>query len=188
MPRKQYNGNVYTKKYIQYNENGEVFGITGIPDDNFKNFEIDLDLIPNFINYKKDFKKYSIDYFLKIAEGLITDEEEIEDYFKNEFVYYTVPIEFKEDFDILIEHDSENRTWTVTSDCSKMMLETVGYVPIHVTVKNNPNFLISSYFIDAKDLYRNKVQLNFLSDIEKDITKISLLTNRKFKNYSVRLL
>jgi hypothetical protein len=192
MPKKSKNKSVeavsqrvYTKRYVHYNDRGEVLSITGIPDDNFKIFEIDIDLIPNFVSYKKDFRKYTIDYFINIAEGLITDEDDQEEIVRNSIVLHDINFKQSSDYDVLIEHDIKNKKWIFSSNAHISKLESVNILPFYVTLKDQHNFLISAYYIDPLKLSKEKFSVDFTSEKELDLNNISLLTIKKFKNYSV---
>lgn len=181
----EFNGVVYTTRFVHYNDQGEVFGIGGLPDQNFKNFEIKIDLIPNFVSLKKNYRIYNIDYFVKIAEGLITDEEEIEDADKNNLIPFEVLFEQNKNAELSIVHDATNKQWVVSSTAYKNKLETISSIPLYITIKNNYNFLLSSYSINTLDLIDKQVTLDFLTDVEQDINSISILTVKKFRSYSV---
>lgn len=181
----EFNGVVYNTRYVHYNNSGEVLSISGEPDNNFKIFEIDINLIPNFVSLKKDFKKYNIDYFRSISEGTITDEDDQEDIVRNTITFYQIPIEEFEDCDLLIEHDAANKQWHFSSTTNHSILETINLVPFYVTAKDTYNYVISSYQFNPILLSSSRVSLDFLSNYEMNLDKISLLTIKKFKKYSV---
>lgn len=177
---------VYDKKYLHYDNAGLVVGISIDPSRTFKNFQIELELIPNFISGKKNFINYKIDYFLNIAEGLISDEDDIEDVLKNQVVLYEIPVEENNNtFDIVVKHDSLSKKWIVETTADANKLSAITTIPLYVTVKNNYNFLVSSYQINPLLLVDNAIELNFLVDEESNLNNISVLTVKKFKKYGL---
>lgn len=184
--KKEAAGVVYNKKYLHYDENGNVLAISIAPSATYKNFLIDLDLIPNFISNKKNFINYKIDYFLNIAEGLISDEDEIEDVLKNQIVLYEIPVEDSNNsFDMLVKHNSLTKKWIVETTADANKLGAITTIPLYVTVKNNYNFLVSAYHINPLLLANTPVELEFLTEEEANLDKVSVLTIKKFKRYGL---
>lgn len=184
--KKQDTDLVYNKKYLHYDDHGNVFAISIAPSSVYKNFLIDLDLIPNFISNKKNFINYKIDYFLNVAEGLISDDDEVEDVLKNQVVLYEIPVEESNNgFDVLVRHDGVSKKWIVETTADSNKLGAIATIPLYVTIKNNYNFLVSSYHINPLVLAADKVELEFLTEEEINLDSVSVLTIKKFKKYGL---
>lgn len=179
-----FNGVVYTTKFINYTDNGKVVSISFEKEEGYKFLEIELDLIPNFVSFNKSFHNYTIEYFRKIKDGLLTDSDEEDTIVKTEYTYYTIPKQVGNS-EVIIEHNLANKHWLVRiSDV--LNLENLSDFSFHVAHLNNKNFLISSYTVQVENIIDNKIIFEFNSSEEQEFDKIQLLTYKKFKSYSVK--
>ncbi len=180
-------GHVVTHFYVHYDNDGKVHLVSNVKDENFNNFEIGIDLIPNFIRGFKDCTKYKIDYFFNINAGLITDTEEQEDLIKTDYILHEVPKINLETCDITFEHNATNKTWTVfAAPQAAERLAIVLTVPFYICKKNDPYYLIASHVAKASDLVNGIVIFDFVSDLELDFSNISVYTFKKFRDYCAK--
>jgi hypothetical protein len=183
---KQDNG-VYNSFFVQYNENGDVLLVSNVKDPAFSNFEISIDLIPNFITGKKDCRKYNIDYFFKIAEGLLTDDEEYSSLVKLDLLPYEIPNIINEIVDVLVEHDTLNKCWNIITPLyNREKLEVVSQIPLFVCKKNCPHILYAAYYPSADKLIAGAVTIPFQTDKELELNDVSVMTIKKFKSYGIK--
>jgi hypothetical protein len=180
-------GHVVTHFYVHYDNDGNVHLVSNVKDENLNNFEIGVELIPNFIKGLKDGTKYKIDYFFNINAGLISDIDEQEDLIKTDYILYEIPKNDLKIYDIKIEHDASSNSWTasVMSQAAER-LSIVPTVPFYVCRKNNPYFLIASHVANSTDLIKGSVKFEFISDLELDFSNLSVYTIKKFRDYCAK--
>lgn len=174
---------VYTSKFITYTEDGTVLIAEQERDETKLQLEVDLELIPNFLSGHKHYSDYKIDYFFKIKQGIITDNDDYEDVEKYNNVLYQIPKNSNE-ADVLIEHNKLNGTWVISLN-NLSNAAALGIFSFFVCKKDNPNFLYSSYAVDYSKL-NESVEIKFKTLFENDFDNLSIFTIRKFKSYTVR--
>lgn len=175
------NGFVYNSRFVNYDDSGKILSIS-LEKESINNIEIDNDLIPNFISAVKDFNNYNIQYFLKIKQGLISDEDELDTIVKSEYVFHKI-VSDEDTYEVLIRHDLKNKKWHV--DFSNLILDnSVSNFVFYVTKKSNKNFLISSYNIH--DISDSHFEFDFKTIDEEQFSGIEVLVYRKFKYYCLR--
>jgi hypothetical protein len=179
-------GHVYNIFYVYYDKDGKVYAVSNTASEEFSNFEIDINLIQNFVDGKKDPTKFDIEYFYNISKGLIVDSEELELAIKSDTLLYTITDKYVSSDEIVIEHDTENLEWVISA--RKGLDEKLSIIPsinLFICKKNDPHFLYSSYSITLRDLIDNAVRLPFKTDIEKDFDSLTLTTLKKFNSYGI---
>lgn len=180
-------GHVVNSFFVHYDNEGKVILVSNIKDENLNNFEIGVDLIPNFIRGFKDCTKYKIDYFFNIGAGLISDIEEQEDLVKTDYILYELSKKDLTTYDILFEHDSDEQVWYASVMPHAIeRLAIVADVPFYVCKKDNPYFLISEYHAAATDLTNGSVKFQFNSQLELDFSNLSVYTIKKFRDYCIK--
>jgi hypothetical protein len=173
--------------FVHYDNDGKVYLVSNVKDESLNNFEISIDLIPNFIRGIKDCTKYKIDYFFNISAGLISDTEEQEDLIKTDYILYEIPKKDLLTYDVLFEYNITEKVWTATTTAQAAdRLTIVSTVPFYVCKKDNPCFLIAEYIASATDLINGPVSFEFTSDMELDFSNISVYTIKKFRDYCVK--
>lgn len=177
----EFSGVVYSSKYVNYREDGSIISISSeIESENY--LTIELDLIPNFVSGSKDIHNYNIEYFKKIKLGLIKDSDELDSLVRSDYIHYTIPYD-QEDSEVKIFHDLKNKKWIVEF-CNYINLEMFSSFTFFVVLKNNKNFILSSYYVKIEN--NNPIEFSFLTDEEENFNSIFLLTCKKFKSYSVK--
>lgn len=178
-----FNGAVYSSRFINYDDSGKILSIS-LEKEGPKFLEIENDLIPNFISSTKDYNNYNIQYFLKIKQGLITDEDEADAIVKFEHIFYSVKSSL-DIYEIQISHDRKNRKWYVNfSDLvgDEMRPDFTFYV----VRKDNKNMLLSSY--NLKDVSKSNFEFNFKTELEESFEDVEVLVYKKLKYYSLKEL
>jgi len=180
-------GQVYNTFYVHYDSEGKVYSVSNTPSDVLSNFEIDINLIQNFVEGKKDPTKFDIEYFYNISKGLIVDSEDRELVIKSETLLYTIPTTVSSSDEIIIEHDAKNSQWIVTArNGIDEQLTIISSMSLFVCKKDDPHFLYTRYSITPRELIDNALHLPFKTEIEKDFSSIMLTTLKKFNFYSLR--
>jgi hypothetical protein len=176
----KFNGVVYNSKFINYDESEKIISITSVSEGP-NSLEIDINLIPNFISFKKNYINYTVDYFKKIKEGLISDEDEIDKIIRSEYVFYQVDRNNVTN-DVTIIHDRRNKKWIV--EFSEVIPKDSTFT-FYVTKKSNKNYLLSSYSFNTSE----KVLIfDFRSEHESILENIDILVYKKYKNYGLKEL
>lgn len=180
-------GQVYNTFYVHYDSEGKVHSVSNTPSNDISNFEIDINLIQNFVEGKKDFTKFDIEYFYNISKGLIIDNEDRELAIKSETLLYTVPKSFTSSDEIIIEHDAKNLQWIITARKGiDEKLTIISSISLFVCKKDNPHFLYMHHSIAPRELIDNILYLPFKTEIEKDFNSVMLTTLKKFNSYSLK--
>jgi hypothetical protein len=178
----------YTTMLIQYDDQGHVHLISNSYDETYKNLQIDILLIQDFMHGgKKDPKKYKIDYFFNISKGIVEVEEEQE--IVKSSLPYIIPHTKSFNNEITLEHNATSG-WTLHIRPDALdKLDIVNSLIFYVCKKHNPHFLYGSIHItNLKDqLIDNKIYVNFNSSIEKQLNNLSVVTNPYiFKSFGVK--
>ena len=180
-------GQVYNTFYVHYDSEGKVHSVSNTPSDNLSNFEIDINLIQNFVEGKKDSTKFDIEYFYNISKGLIVDGEDRELTIKSETLLYTIPKDSSSSDEIVVEHDAKNLQWTVTARKGiDEKLTIISSINLFVCKKDDPHFLYTQYSITPRELINNTLYIPFKTEIEKDFNSVMLTTLKKFNSYSLK--
>jgi hypothetical protein len=180
-------GQVYNTFYVHYDSEGKVHSVSNTPSDNLSNFEIDINLIQNFVEGKKDSTKFDIEYFYNISKGLIVDSEDRELAIKSETLLYTIPNAFSSSDEIVVEHDAKNSQWIVTARKGiDEKLTIISSMSLFVCKKDDPHFLYTQYSITPRELIDNILYLPFKTEIEKDFNSVMITTLKKFNSYSLK--
>jgi hypothetical protein len=180
-------GQVYNTFYVHYDSEGKVYSVSNTPSDVLSNFEIDINLIQNFVEGKKDSTKFDIEYFYNISKGLIVDGEDRELTIKSETLLYTIPKDSSSSDEIVVEHDAKNLQWTVTARKGiDEKLTIISSINLFVCKKDDPHFLYTQYSITPRELINNTLYIPFKTEIEKDFNSVMLTTLKKFNSYSLK--
>ncbi len=176
-------GIVYNSYFVHYDDTGKVYLLSNEKNNNYKIFEIDLFLIEDFLTGKKDHNSYNIEYFFNLSKGIATAESDSVEYSKP--LFQIIPHGGKDNH-ITVKHDVANKCWTVfASDDAAEKLEVLPGVSFYVCKKNDPHYLFRSFTIKSEELQQGPVSLNFETDVEQDINKISVATLKRFGNYGI---
>jgi hypothetical protein len=178
----------YTTMLVQYDDQGQVHFISNAYNTEYKNFQINLSLIEEFLSGgKKNPKKYKIDYFFNISKGLIEVEEEQE--IVKSSLPYVIPHTNSFNNEITLEHNA-SLGWTLHIRPDALdKLDIVNNLLFYICKKNNPHFLYGSIHItNLKDtLLNNQIYIKFNTLIEENLDNFSVVINPYiFKSFGVR--
>lgn len=177
---------IYNTLFIQYTDEGNVVSITNTPDNSFRFFEIDLNLVTDFLfGGTKDPKKYKIDYFFNLSKGVVVDDVE-QEVTKNNLPYL-LPRTNAFNNEITLVHDSKNSQWSVyIRDDVKDKLNVISDMSFFVVKKDDPCFFYRFFSVPRKELILSKIDIPFLYDEETDISNISVITEKRFNSYGIK--
>jgi hypothetical protein len=177
---------VINKMYVQYDDTGQVHYINNFQDPVLKNFEIDLELVLDFLSDgTKDSKKYKINYFFNLSKGVIEHEaEETENHSALPFVISRTTSYNNE---ITLDHNLQEFKWTihVRQDIMDQLTISSNLV-FFICKKDDPHYLYSTLTVQPNNLKTGKFDLFFIHDHEKDINSISVVPIRSFKSYGLK--
>lgn len=170
---------MYNTKYVYYTEDGTVTQIRAIPpEDGGLYFEIDLNLVLDFVVHYKSFDNYKIDYFLNLAKGLTT---EVENTSGSINVPYIIPVTSGYKNEITIEHNRD--FWSVkVRDDVKDKIQLYNNLKIYVCKKDN----LSCMYIPLTFDLTSSEGIPFTSSIETDLSSLSLVTGKLYKSYGIK--
>jgi hypothetical protein len=178
----------YTTMLVQYDDTGQVHLISNAYDDSYKNFQIDISLIEDFMyGGKKNPKKYKIDYFFNINKGIIESEEEQE--IVKSSLPYIIPHTISFNNEITLEYHTMLGWKLHVRDTALDNLEITNSLIFYICKRNNPHFLYGSIHItNIKEYLANsQPYISFINPIECNLTNFSVVTNPYiFKSFGVK--
>lgn len=169
---------MYNTKFIYYTEEGTVTQIRALPpEDDTLFFEIDLNLVLDFVVHYKSFDNYKIDYFLNLAKGKITEIEhpastKLPFIISKTLGYYN---------EITIEHKSNSWVAVVREDV-KDKIEIYKTLKVFICKKDNLSCLYMPLIFDLQQ----NCEIAFTTELEKDLNSISLVTGKLYNSYGVK--
>lgn len=175
---------VYNTSLIYFDDTGAVHGISNIPSDQFKNFEIDNSLVEDFYTYKKILSNYNIEYFYNLSKGVIEQEQE-QKIVDSNLSLHMISRTTAYNNEVTIEHDLINTEWILNFRNDIVdKFDIVSNLVFFVTKNNDPYFLYRSFTVTPTD--KSLIKIKFETEKEYDLKKISLFTVKKFNSYGVK--
>jgi len=177
---------VITKLYVQYDDTGRVHYIDNSRDPLVKNFEIDLELVLDFLSDgNKDCRKYKINYFFNLSKGVI--EHELEEKESHNALPTVIKRTTSYNNEITLDHNLKESKWTVHIRQDLLdQLEISSNLVFFICKKDDPHYLYSTLTVQPNNLKTGKFDLFFIHDHEKDINNISVVPIRSFKSYGIK--
>jgi hypothetical protein len=174
------------KMYVQYDDTGRVHYVNNFQDPVLKNFEIDLELVVDFLSDgTKDCKKYKINYFFNLSKGVI--ESEVEEKESHSTLPTVITRTTSYNNEITLDHNLQESKWTihVRQDLIEQLAISSNLV-FFICKKNDPHYLYSTLIVQPDNLKTGKFDLFFIHDHEKDINNISVVPIRSFNSYGIK--
>jgi hypothetical protein len=169
-------GTVYNVMYVHYDDDEKVHLISNIAESTMRVFEIDIALIGEFLEDKKNARNYKIGYFLNLSKGIIEDEIPI---IKNNFLYVIPEVEDTTS-DITLTYT--NAQWIVSAnDRALDRLSVAPTLTFYICKKHDPHYVYSTFTVDPILLMKQSVVVDFITDLE----AFSIVTNRKLNSYGI---
>ena len=177
---------VINKMYVQYDDTGQVHYVNNFQDPVLKNFEIDLELVNDFLaNGTKDCKKYKINYFFNLSKGVIEHESEEQD--KQTTFPVVISRTASYNNEITLDHNLQENKWTiyVRQDLIEQLEISSNFV-FFICKRDDPHYLYSTMIVEPANLKTGKFDIFFTTEVEKDINNISIVPIRSFKSYGLK--
>lgn len=171
---------IYNTRFIYYNDAGEILTIKPFPpEDDQLFFEIDFALVEEFLFGSKSYTNYKINYFLNLVNGIVNEEETVIS--EEQQFLHVVPKTSSFNNEITIVHTSSSWNITVRDDV-KEKVRLFSKLEFFICKKDDPSFLYSKFTVDLNNLS----PIEFVTEDEKDLNLISVVTNKKFNSYGIR--
>ena len=169
--------------YVHYDETGKVHALSNVPSTVNKNFEIDKELVKDFMAFgTKKADKYTIEYFFNLSKGIIEKEEEQVTVQNN--IPYIIPRTKSYNNEITIEHYVKESKWKIcVRDDIKDKLAITSSFLFFVCKKDNPHVLYTTIYVDSNNVNED---IPFKTKVETKLSKFSLVTNKKFNSYGIK--
>jgi hypothetical protein len=178
-------GMVYNSFYVHYDNEGTVHLLSNVKEDKYKVFEIDLFLIDDFINGKKDFRKYNIEYFYNLSKGIRISENDTVEYSKP--LFQILPLTYNVNDTVILEHNTIDHKWTVYFDEEALeKLEVLPPITFYICKKDDPHYLYRYFTVDASNIIDGKIDYSFETNYEENLGQISVATLKRFPNYGIK--
>jgi len=179
-------GKAYSTLFIHYDDEGFCHLISNTKSSVYKNFEIDLFLVEEYITGKKSCAAHNIEYFFNLSKGIILNESEAVPY--SRILFQVIPIINQTvDSDVTICHHINEKEWIVSVDEKiKEKLDIIPGLTFYVCKKNDPHFLYRQFTITSDQLKNESVKVKFTSDIEENLDVISIASIKRFSKYGVK--
>jgi hypothetical protein len=175
---------VYNKMYVHYDDEGNVQYISNVIDDSKRIFEIDINLVQDFLDLKKHAFNYKIDYFLNLSNGIV-EEQKVNNVFSN--FSYIVPKSADFNNEITLVHNTLSNSWTIVArDDIKYKLEVMSKITFFIVKKDDPYKLISFFNIDAPTLMKSDIIVDFTNEVESNLNLFSVVVEKKFNSYGIK--
>jgi hypothetical protein len=173
-------GTVYNVMYVHYDDDEKVHLISNIVESSMRVFEIDIELIGDFLDGKKTATNYKIGYFLNLSKGIIEDEIPI---ITNNFLY-VVPVVLDTHSDITLFYNKSY--WTVhANDRALDRLSVAPMLMFYICKKHDPHYMYASFTVDPAALMKQDIVIDFTTELEIDLELFSLVTSRKLNSYGI---
>jgi hypothetical protein len=173
---------IYNTRFIYYDKSGKIIEIRPYPPiDNTLFLEIEFSLIEDFLfgNKSNFISKYRIDYFLNLIKGIKNDEEILMG--EDNILLYSIPITSSFSNEITLEHKSDS--WNLVFRPNiEQKIKLYSNLDFFICKKNDPSFLYSTLNFNVDNLE----PIKFVSELEKDLNLISVMTLKKFKSYGIK--
>ena len=171
---------IYNTRFIYYNDTGEILTIKPFPpEDDQLFFEIDFTLVEEFLFGNKSYTNYKINYFLNLVNGIVNEEETVISE-ERQFLYI-LPSTTSFNNEITLEHTKNCWNIAIRND-AKEKVRLFSKLEFFVCKKDDPSFLYSKFTVDLNNLS----SIEFITEYEKDLNLISVVTNKKFNSYGIR--
>lgn len=179
-------GQAYSTHFIHYDDEGVCHLISNTKSSVYKNFEIDLFLIEDYITGKKSCAAHDIEYFFNLSKGIILNESEAVPYSK--ILFQIIPvIDQNTDSDVTIYHHADKKEWIVRiDDTIKEKLDIIPGLTFYVCKKNDPHFLYRQFTVISDELKKDSVSIKFTSSVEENLDAISIASIKRFSKYGVK--
>lgn len=180
---------VQTKRYVYFDNDGEILSISNQNKTEGSYIETDVDQVINLITGKEVLSNYVVMFDPVTKQNVIRHrfiEEELQFDINNQI--YKVPTEKLARPDFTLQQDVKNKRWNFILDnllqenLKKQTVRFSSKLNFSITSKNDPHNLYQYFTIDLETLTEN-YSIPFVSEIELDIDQISVYTTKRLETY-----
>jgi hypothetical protein len=180
---------VQTKRYVYFDNDGEILSISNQNKTEGSYIETDIDQVINLITGKEVLSNYVVMFDPVTKQNVIRHrfiEEELQFDINNQI--YKVPTEKLARPDFTLQQDVKNKRWNFILDnllqenLKKQTVRFSSKLNFSITSKNDPHNLYQYFTIDLETLTENH-SIPFVSEIELDIGQISVYTTKRLETY-----
>jgi hypothetical protein len=189
-------GYVSTKRYVYFNDNGDITSIGSFDEDIGNYIEVELSQVEDLLSGKKQTQNYNV-IFDAVEKKYVLAEKKIDNYDAfdiNEYLY-KIPIKNTINPDLKIIQDNASKKWIVSLKKElRQYLEEQNLIHsaplvLSITEYNNPNILHQLIVIDFELLVLNEiVETSFADRLFNDKNNFSIYTKKKLQNYQHEVL
>ena len=177
------------KRFVCFEDNGNIYKITNKPDERFQNLELDFAEVEDFITGKKSLLEHKVEFdFIEKKYSIKSQKQVNEDKLMWSFLY-EIPIVQPQEKQIVITKNNVDKQWKISLDdefkahleTQKISIDITNYF-FSVTKQGDPNILYKLLRFDET------LQLPFTEDFEFDDLDISVYTTRRFDSYFLEVV
>lgn len=167
-------------RFLYYNVDGFITSILNYKNESMPYLEVPFEKVKDFISGKKDYSRFKIDYFQLPNISIDVDNE------VQSFHLYFVPALTDSNVQLKITHTDSSWKFETSLDGKAIINQrNSDYVyKFYVTKNNDMNLLIRIIEISSSDLL-NGTQISFESELEKNLSNVSIVVNKIFYSYGI---
>ncbi len=169
-----------TVAYVYYNDANNIVMISPRKYDDQQFIEVPFERVSDFLEGKKDFDRYDLEYFKTGSVKVVENKN----FIRKRLIY-----EIKESQNlnqVNVFYGSDSWEFVLSNDAVNILEKSNmnSLMRFFVTIKSKPQLLIRTIEIKRSDLV-SRTGVNFVFDEEKDLRKISLYTFPEFDSYGL---
>jgi hypothetical protein len=175
---------ISTKRYVCFNNNGEIEKISRRVDENLNSIEVDIDEVISLMNGKESFTNYKVEY--DFIDNKYVLKNIIQQQLDNTVGSFLYEIPSNESLaEITICQNLQKKCWQII--LNDEYFNNLGKTPnlqnmfFSVTKKGDPNILY-------RLLKFTEDEIPFMYDLEFDKTSLSIYTVRKYSKYNYEVI
>lgn len=177
-----------TTRYVYFDQDGEITAIANNKQGDVNFIVVNIDDVYNLITGKEVLSNYNVLFDPVVKKHVLRNkfiEEDIQFDINNQI--YKIPTSKPKRPDFTIQQDCVNKCWKVKLDSlleENLKSESLDFstkLNISITSKNDPHNLHQYFTVDLKTY--NDLEIPFVSDLELDVTKISVYTTKRLETY-----
>ena len=160
------------KFYVYYDSEGNITAVSNEKRSSGDFIEAEESEVKDFLTGIKDFTKFKITNLSSGTKTIKLNSDSSTLVYKD---FYIIS-KSKNDEQVIITHDSNNKCWIVKVDSNEFL-----EFSIFISQKNNLNFLIREIKVPAKKF----VSIPFESYFENDIKNIIVIAKKTYKSFGL---
>lgn len=181
---------VSTKKYVYFNESGEIMSVGNSIDETGNYIEVEFNEVANLITGQEQLHQYQVifDTVKKtyVLRHKFNDEEVV---FDINSQIHKIPRLFNSNADLVVKQDLNKKMWifslneTIKENLKNKTLSVNKPLIFSFTRFNDPHQLEKFITIELNELVTKDVEIPFTTQIELDIFALSVYTIKRLETY-----